>query len=370
MNIISNLYRIIVVILFVNSVSVLAKDGFKTNLYLENYYNHPLFETQNNNMPHFLVSYQRANEIAPNLILLRSQYDNELFKANFGLMSGTYTQLNMSNEPEIMRMIYEANFALKPIKDFNLWIEAGIFESRIGMESPIGQRHPTLSRSIVAENIPYYESGAKLSYLTDDNSWLFSIMAINGWQTIQRDYHQSSIAIGHQLTYNLDSVLKLNSSSFVGDVSTIWQEANMRYFHNFYIIYHTPFDFSIYASFDIGSSIAQFREHQGERKTWYATTFIGKYKFTENLSLSARYENFEDPYGLINTQGSELNFKASGYSFNIDYSFDKISGLIDPMIRLEYRNFNSNDLIYATARNKYYNVNLLTLSLIANIDFH
>ena len=363
------IYSFLLAIICLNVNSIYAKDGFNTSLYFENYYIHPFFETQNNYMPYFMVSYSRPEEIAQNLILLRTKYDNEQFRANFGLMTGTYAQYNLAAEPDIFKLLYEANMGLKLFKDVNLWLDAGVFESRIGMESPIGMNHPTHTRAIVAENTPYYETGAKLSYMTDDNTLLVSVMALNGWQQIQQDIEFGTISFGHQITYTLDSILTVNSSSFVGDVSAYWQEANMRYFHNLYVIYHTPFDFSIYASFDIGSNVVKFGEFQGERKTFYATTFIGQYKFSEKISFSARYENFEDPNGLLITYGEKLRFLASGYSFNLDYRLDKISGMIDPILRVEFRNFTSDDMLYGNAQKTYYDVSFITIGFMANIDF-
>jgi hypothetical protein len=45
-----------------------------------------------------------------------------------------------------------------------LWLDAGIFGSHMGFESALSIDNPTLTKSFVAENSPYYWSGAKLTY--------------------------------------------------------------------------------------------------------------------------------------------------------------------------------------------------------------
>ena len=65
-------------------------------------------------------------------------------------------------------------------------ITAGIFTSHIGFESAVSKDCWTLTRSILADNSPYYESGARLTYTSNNNKWLISALALNGWQRIQR----------------------------------------------------------------------------------------------------------------------------------------------------------------------------------------
>ena len=79
-------------------------------------------------------------------------------------MTGNYARYNLSGEPDWAKYIYEANVGFRLSKKQNIWIDAGIMPSHIGFESAISADCWTLTRNILAENSPYYESGVKLGY--------------------------------------------------------------------------------------------------------------------------------------------------------------------------------------------------------------
>ena len=84
-------------------------------------------------------------------------------RANLALMAGTYAQDNLSAEQDALKLINEANVGFKISKTKNIWIDAGIMPSHIGWESAIGKDNMNLTRSLAAENSPYFETGAKIS---------------------------------------------------------------------------------------------------------------------------------------------------------------------------------------------------------------
>ena len=116
-------------------------------------------------------------------------------------MAGTYPQDNMVAEQGALRYINEANIGVKISENKNLWIDAGIMPSHIGWESAIGKDNYTLTRSIAAENSPYFETGVRLSYTTDNGKWYLSGLVLNGWQRIAKPEGNQSISFGHQVTY-------------------------------------------------------------------------------------------------------------------------------------------------------------------------
>jgi hypothetical protein len=93
---------------------------------------------------------------------------------------------NYAAESGVLKNIYEANVGVKISKHKNLWIDAGILPSHIGFESAVSKDCFTLTRSMQAENSPYFESGAKISYTSDNGKWFVSGLVLNGWQRIQR----------------------------------------------------------------------------------------------------------------------------------------------------------------------------------------
>ena len=52
------------------------------------------------------------------------------------------------------------------------------------METALGYDCINLTRSIQADNSPYYERGLRLSYETKNKNWYIALMTLNGWQKI------------------------------------------------------------------------------------------------------------------------------------------------------------------------------------------
>ena len=87
---------------------------------MDYYYTKPL--STNKLKPGYLCSYSDNNYLAINNILLKysmnDNFENGRLKLNFGLMIGTYSQMNLANESEYARSIYESNIEYKINKNF------------------------------------------------------------------------------------------------------------------------------------------------------------------------------------------------------------------------------------------------------------
>lgn len=310
----------------------------KISGYAEAYYQYDFQNPTNNTRPSFIYSHNRNNEVNLNLGLIKANYETEQFRANLALAAGTYMNANYAAEQGVLKNIYEANVGIKISKSKNLWIDAGILPSHIGFESAISKDCFTLTRSMLAENSPYYEAGAKVSYTTDNGKWFLSGLILNGWQRIQRVDGNSTIAFGHQLTYKPNDKITLNSSSFIGNDKPDTQK-QMRYFHNLYGIFQVNSKWALVAGFDIG---AEQKEKGSEQyNVWYSPVVVGKYSPTEKLSFAARGEHYQDKKGVIIATGTPNGFQTFGYSLNADYQ-------IFPNLvwRTEIKNLNSKDNIF------------------------
>ena len=129
----------------------------------EIFYSYDFNQPENHIRQPFLYSYNRHNEFNLNLGLVKANYSSENVRANLALMAGTYAQDNLSAEQDALKLINEANVGFKISKTKNIWIDAGIMPSHIGWESAIGKDNMNLTRSLAAENSPYFETGAKIS---------------------------------------------------------------------------------------------------------------------------------------------------------------------------------------------------------------
>jgi hypothetical protein len=328
--------------------------------YAEVYYTADFNNPKNNNRPGFVYSHNRNNEVNVNLAYIKTAYNTENVRANLALAVGTYMNANYAAEQGVMKNVYEANAGLKISKKHNLWIDAGIFPSHLGFESAVGKDNWTLTRSLFADNSPYFETGAKISYTSESGKWFVSGLVLNGWQRIQRVDGNSTPAFGHQLIFKPNEKLTINSSSFIGNdkPDSIRQ---MRYFHNLYAVYQINKKFGVTAGFDIGAE--QKAKGSDQYNIWYTPVLIAKYNATDKLSFTARGEYYQDEKGVIISTGTENGFKTFGYSFNADYQ-------IFPNLvwRTEIRNLSSKDAIFMNRADEF-NKNSLTATTALAISF-
>ncbi len=333
---------ILLTILMTACPLVMAQENLEKPLkisgFAEVYYQYDSNNPENNSRPNFIYSHHRNNEVNINLAFIKANYETENLRAYLALATGTYMNANYSEEEGVLKNIYEASIGFKISKNKNLWIDAGVFPSHIGFESAVVKDNWTLTRSIAAENSPYFETGAKISYTSDNRKWLMSGLVLNGWQRIQQVDGNSTPSFGHQLTYIPNEKLTINSSSFIGNdkPDSIRQ---MRYFHNLYGIYKINKQWAVRAGFDIGAE--QKSKGSEAYNLWYAPVLIAQFSPTEKFRIGMRGEYYHDKYGAKIATGTENGFQTFGYSLNADYQI-----LPNLLWRTELRNLHSRDAIF------------------------
>ncbi len=292
-----------------------SASAFTVSGYAEVYYAYDFSQPDDHNRPSFLYSHNRHNEFNLNLGFVKGAYASDRLRGNLAIAAGTYMNANYAAEPGVLKNIYEANGGVKLSKGSNLWLDAGIFGSHIGFESAISKDCWALTRSILAENSPYYESGAKLTYISGNSKWLLSGLWLNGWQHIARPQGNNTPAFGTQITFTPSSKVTLNYSTFIGnDKPDDFKQ--MRYFHNLYGILHLTDQFHVTAGFDYG--MEQVSKGSSDFNTWYSPVLIVKYDLNDTWAIAARGEYYADENGVIIATGTEHGFKTTGFSLNVD----------------------------------------------------
>lgn len=306
--------------------------------YLEAYYAYDFNQPDNHELPFFLYNFKRHNEVNLNLGFINANYTSSRLRANFGLMAGTYAQYNLAAEQSLLRLVWQANIGLRLSSTKNVWLDAGILPSHIGFESAIGKDCAALSRSIIAENTPYYESGIRLSYSTDDGKWYLTALVMNGWQRIARPDGNNTPALGTQITYTPNQKITVNYSTFVGNDKPD-SSSQMRFYNNFYGIFHPVENLSVTLGFDYG--VEQKPNEESGSNNVYSPVAILKYQVTDKLAVAARGEFYNDKNGIIIPTGTPDGFQTQGYSVNLDYSpFRNV------LWRIEVRTLKSKDDIF------------------------
>ncbi|MBL0145139.1 MAG: outer membrane beta-barrel protein [Chitinophagaceae bacterium] len=142
-----------------------AQDSSKLSVsgYIDVYYQFDFDKPQNHQRSFFLYNHKRHNEVNVNLAFAKVNYLANKVRANLAVMTGNYPQYNLAAEPQILQHIYEANIGIELSKKNKIWLDAGIMPSHIGFESAVSADCYTLSRGLLAENSPYFETGIKLT---------------------------------------------------------------------------------------------------------------------------------------------------------------------------------------------------------------
>ena len=311
--------------------------------FVEAYYGYDFNKPSDNNRPFFFYSHNRHNEFNINLAYVKGSYNTEKTRANIALAAGTYMNANYAAEPGVLKNIYEADAGVKISKKKNLWVDVGVLPSHIGFESAHSPECWILTRSIIADNSPYFEGGAKITYTSHNNKWLLSALALNGWQRIQRVAGNSLLSWGTQVQFKPTTKTTINYSTFLGtdkpDSARQW-----RYFHNVYGIFQLTDQWGLILDIDLGQE--QKSKGSNDYNTWYGTAGILRFAPAPSWAFAVRGEYYQDKKGVIIATASPNGFQNFGASFNIDRI---INGNF--LWRTEIRALHSKDQIFLKESN-------------------
>lgn len=327
----------------------------KVSGYLETYFGYDFNKPADNNRPGFIYSHNRHNEMNLNLGFIKGSYENGMIRANLAVMAGTYANANLAAEPGVLKNIFEANAGVKLSKSANLWLDGGILSSHIGFESAISKDCWVLTRNISSENTPYYESGAKLTYGTNDGKFTAAALYLNGWQRIARQNGNSQPAGGLQLTWKPTGKITVNYSNYLGTEGADSLRVR-RFYHHVYGIIQLTEQLGLTLGFDYGTQ--QKAKGSDDNNEVLSPVAIAQYKISSKWAMAGRVEYYEDKNGVFIATGTPNGFKTTGYSLNIDYA-----PISNAVLRLEGKMYSSKDKIFVRSENLVDNNAALTASI-------
>ncbi|MDJ0366995.1 porin [Hymenobacter sp. H14-R3] len=283
--------------------------------FVDAYYGFDFNHNNTNVRPGFLYAHNRQNEFTVNNAILGARYDDGKVRGALGIHAGTYVSANYAAEDQVLKHIFEAYAGFRPFQ--KAWLDLGIFASHIGFESAISKDNWTLTRSLMAENSPYYESGARFTYEVDPKLTLTALV-LNGWQNI-RENNQGK-GLGTQIQWKPTAKILINSSTFYGNEQPQDSLIRRRYFHDFYITYAATERLSLAAVFDVGKQ--QSAQRSGY-DTWHTGSAFVKYKLSDLFSTTLRGEYYNADRGVLISSimpaPTDARFLAGGTSLNLDY---------------------------------------------------
>lgn len=299
---------------------VLEKKGPSLEIkgFLDLYYGYDFNEPSEKQRLPFLFNHTRHNQFGVNLALVSAKLSSDRFRASLGLQQGTYAQDNLASEPKALRWINEANAGLALNSEKTIWLDIGVLPSHIGFEYAVSTENLTLSRSIIAENSPYFETGARLSWQKDER-WYFAFLYLNGWQRIQPIPGRNNPSFGTQASFTPSEKVVFNWSTFLG--TDQGREAGTSlYFSNFYVDWKPAPDWHLIAGLDAGRRTIELEAD----RNWWGTSLILQRRFTERLASAIRYEYYHDPFQAIATSNVDEGIQTSGLSLNTDWKIGEM----------------------------------------------
>lgn len=289
--------------------------AFTVSGFAEVYYGYDFNRPGSNRRPDFVYTHNRHNEVNLNVAWLQGRYAADRVHATLALAAGTYMNAVYAAEPGGLRYVYEANVGVKLAAKHALWLDAGVLPSHIGFESAYAPACTTLTRSIMADNSPYYESGVRLFYRSVRERWYLAALMLNGWQRIQRADGNSAICAGTQVMWMPREGMVFNYSTFFGNDRPD-SARKYRIFHNAYATVPVGRKLAFTAGLDYG---IEERGHSAAGwSAWQAATLVVQYKLLPRMAVAVRGEYYEDPDGVIIKPGKAGGFRTAGYSAGVD----------------------------------------------------
>ena len=243
-----------------------------------------------------------------------TEYLGQHFRLNFAAHHGTYPIDNYASEPAVLRSIYKAYLGFRLNRKKNAWLDLGVFPSYIGFEGVSAFDNATLSRSLLAENSPYFLSGIRGNFPVNKNDEI-SIYILTGWQRIVPQSKNSIPAFGYQWVHNFKQNSKINWSFWAGsdhpDSTRKW-----RFFNNLYW-QGKQGKWAYTLGFDLG--VEQKSKGSNEFYTWYAPVVITQYSMNDKWRAAFRLERYADPNSVVARPAHSSAALVNSQSVNIDF---------------------------------------------------
>ncbi len=269
----------------------------------------------------FTTQAARHDEFNINLAFVEAVLSGSRVHGRFAAQFGTSVQANYASEPrlgtlsgpDVSRFIQEAyaGYQLTPA----LWIDAGVFFSPFGSENWISRDNWTYTRSFIADNSPYYESGVRATWQATP-TLSAQLHVINGWQNISET--NSDKSLGARIDYTPRSDVDFAYDAYLGNDQPdsvpsrlrVWQEA---------IVQVKPTSrLQLRGTFDYG--VQKRPASIGGSGYWNGWAAIARYQLSGLAALGGRLERYSDPEQIIVTTGLPYGLRVAGESVNIDIS--------------------------------------------------
>lgn len=328
-----------------NLLTSLKEGDLTIGGYVDAYYGYDFNEPRNQERAYF-VSMARHNEMTVNLAYLSFRYEAANIRAVFTPAVGTYMNANYAAESLTLKNILEGYAGVKLGR--NVWVDAGVFGSPYTNEGPISKDQLMYSRSFAPEYVPYYLSGLR-AQIPMGEKWKFTLYLLNGWQLIQDN--NTGKSLGTQLEWKPSEKVLINWNTYIGEENSATRpDFRNRYFTDLYTVINPEGKFSATACVYVGvQERKDTLQNRLENDIWFNANVIGRYRFTEKLSLSGRIEYFDDPKSVQISPVTAANGVQGFTTYSAGLCLN-IQAAENALIRFEGRTFWADKNVYLDAK--------------------
>lgn len=279
--------------------------------YLSTYYAYYTEDNTTKYVKHATMA-ARNNQFGLNMAMVSFSYRSNKIRSNIALHFGDIAE---STWPSTFNFIQEANAGVQIIK--NLWFDAGVFKSHIGVESTQPRENITSSMSLANVYEPYFFSGAKLTYHVFPKLSL-QINAFNSFNSIIET--NKNKLIGSSIVFAPNSFLNITYNFITGDdTPDTLALKHQRYYHNLYLTYQKN-KLTIGAELNYGIQEYSKQIDANTISTAYMNSalFILKHQTFSKAAFYGRAEWFSDENEILSI-GSNMGKYTYGATFGIEY---------------------------------------------------
>lgn len=312
----------------------------KTGVFVDTYYATSAWRPASRDRQ-FLTQPARDREFNINLAHLEAAIDQQQVRGRLAVQFGTSVNANYQFESTSEK--YSNQLSHRNIQEAyvgyqlmdKLWLDAGIFFGNIGVESWISHNNWNYTRALMADNTPYYATGAKLTYALAPSLQL-QLLVMNGWQVITPTNRDKSL--GTQVVWQISPKWKISHAALAGNVAPDDTTTQYRFYSNLILQFSPWSSLNFALSADAG---AQKNAQNNAYRHWYTGALHARYLLNAQWNVALRLEYLLDKDQVLITTATENGFQVVGFTTNLNYMPEEYY-----LLRFEYRNFFSKDSIY------------------------
>lgn len=296
----------------------------------------------------------RDREIGLMLGVLRVDADASWYHARLGLQTGWFPVANYVGADADWRNLHEASVGVRVLD--SVWIDIGVMPSHIGYESMVPRNNVVLSRSLTADNTPYYETGGMITW-RPSASVQISGLVLNGWQRIVDN--NDDLAAGTRLFVAPTSDIGIAWSTFIGNDQPSPLTSRIRFHNNAWVEWKATSSITIIGLLDL---CMQERAQGGMDRQW-SVGGIAAWKPWQGGNVAVRAERYDDADRMFVTTPSGAPARITGLSCNIDHAITN-----ELTIRAEVRHLDATHAIFQTTAGLQHAETFVTISMSAALD--